>query len=49
MPDEIGSISYQSITRVRTTSNTVATKPGCRPLRDAYAMAATLGLISTSG
>lgn len=43
MSDEIGSISYQSFTRVRTTSNTVATKPGCLPLRDAYAMAATLG------
>lgn len=35
-------MQYDMVSRVRVTSNTVATKSGCIPLRDAYASAAEL-------
>lgn len=40
--DENQPVSYAQQSRVRITSNTVATKPGCVPLRDAYAQAVEL-------
>lgn len=40
--DEVERPRYTIPSRVRATSNTVATKPGCVPLRDAYARAVEL-------